>query len=208
MPKVISATANPDKLREISAIFKSLWGEPVEIIARPRELPETIEDGETLEENARLKAKDVFDSISGGELDTLDEPTFIIADDTGLSVDALNGAPGVRSARFAGENATYADNVAKLLAELGDEVNRAAHFSTVIVALFLDGLELVTGGSIEGKILTEPRGNGGFGYDCIFEPTEGGGKTFAEMTAAEKDNLSHRARAINSLREILEQFKD
>lgn len=214
MTRVISATSNPDKLREISAIFKTLWGESVEIIPRPKEIPDTIEDGETLEENALIKAYDVLNNLTGTEIagtagivESSEEPIFIIADDTGLVVEALDGAPGVRSARFAGENATYEDNISKLLADLGDEENRKAHFVTVIVALFLDGLELVTSGKIVGSIVTEPKGNGGFGYDSIFLPDEGNGKTFAEMAQSEKDALSHRSRAIFSLQEILEQFK-
>ena len=207
MPRVISATSNPDKLKEIENIFDSLWGEKVKIISRPKDLPESIESGETFEENALIKAYDVLNGIIGTDLYISKEPIFIMADDTGLSVEALDGAPGIFSARFAGENSTYEENVSKLLKDLKHSENRRAHFTTVIAALFLDGLELVTSGVVIGTILTEPRGDGGFGYDSVFLPDEGEGKTFAEMTQKEKDKLSHRARAIFSLQEILEQLK-
>src|SRR5213076_1747832 len=118
-----------------------------------------------------------------------------------LDVDALGGAPGVRSARFAGENATYADNVAKLLAVLGDvpAAERTARFATVAVARFPDGREVAAIGTVEGLIAPEPRGHGGFGYDPVFVPVEGDGRTFAEMSAAEKHTVSHRGRAFRTL---------
>jgi XTP/dITP diphosphohydrolase len=142
-------------------------------------------------ENARIKARGVGDALG----------LLAVADDTGLEIDALDGAPGVRAARYAGENATYADNVAKALAELEGvpPLRRTARFATVVVARTPSGEELIVRGEIEGLIATEPRGTGGFGYDSIFEPIEGDGRTFAEMSADEKHALSHRGRALRAL---------
>jgi XTP/dITP diphosphohydrolase len=145
----------------------------------------------TLEDNARLKAV------------ALCEATGLpaIADDTGLEVDALGGAPGVHSARFAGQHATYAENVAELLARLGDvpSARRTARFVTVALAHFPDGHEVVAFGDVEGIIAEDARGVEGFGYDPVFVPSEGDGRTFAQMSAAEKQELSHRGRAFRTL---------
>jgi XTP/dITP diphosphohydrolase len=124
-----------------------------------------------------------------------------IADDTGLEVDALEGAPGVYSARYAGPSATYDDNVAKLLRELEGvyPALRTARFATVALAYWPDGRELVERGEVEGVITAAPGGVNGFGYDPVFVPTEGDGRTFAQMSAAEKHALSHRGRAFASL---------
>jgi XTP/dITP diphosphohydrolase len=124
-----------------------------------------------------------------------------IADDTGLEVDALGGAPGVYSARFAGPDATYADNVARLLERLAgvEPRNRTARFSTVAVAHWPDGREVAAIGEVDGTIAEAPRGSQGFGYDPVFVPAEGDGRTFAEMAAAEKHALSHRGRAFRTL---------
>ncbi len=162
---------------------------------RPAELPDVVEDADTLEGNARLKAVAVGQAVG--------EPA--VADDTGLEVDALDGAPGVYTARFAGEGATYADNVAKLLAEL-DGVSaelRGARFRTVALAWFPDGTEVVAEGVVDGAISTEARGAGGFGYDPVFIPAEGDGRTFAEMTPEEKHAVSHRGRAFRALAALL-----
>src|SRR5579885_2901846 len=122
--------------------------------------------------------------------------TAAVADDTGLEVDALGGAPGVYAARYAGEDATYADNVAKLLRELGALGDgggaRRARFRTVALVAFPDGSEVWADGAVDGTIAAAPRGDRGFGYDPVFEPDESGGRTFAEMNAAEKDAMSHR----------------
>jgi XTP/dITP diphosphohydrolase len=184
----VLATANPDKAAEITAI---LSGAGVEVVARPADVAEVEETGDTLEENALLKAVAV--SAATGR------PA--IADDTGLAVDALGGAPGVWSARYAGEGATYADNVAKLLAELEGVAPsaRTARFETVALAAYPDGTEVVAVGAVEGVITMAPRGAGGFGYDPVFVPVEGGGRTFAEMSAEEKHALSHRGRAFREL---------
>jgi XTP/dITP diphosphohydrolase len=180
------ATANPDKAREISDLLSSH-----QLLPRPASVPEISETGTTLSENALLKAR-VLVAATG-------EPA--VADDTGLEVDALDGAPGLYSARFAGEHASYADNVAKLLRAL-DGVppgRRGARFRTVAVAAWPGGRHEEAEGIVAGTIALTPRGHGGFGYDPIFVPDEGDGRTFAEMTAGEKHAISHRGRAFISL---------
>jgi XTP/dITP diphosphohydrolase len=187
----ILATANPDKAREIAQIL----GDTVSLLPRPPEVPEVEETGDTLIDNARLKARAL---VAATGLPAL-------ADDTGLEVAALGGAPGVYSARYAGPGATYADNVAKLLAELqGKEgaVARRARFTTAAVATWPDGRELVAEGAVDGWIAPVPAGAGGFGYDPVFIPEEGDGRTFAQLVdenPAAKHRLSHRARAFRAL---------
>jgi XTP/dITP diphosphohydrolase len=183
-PRFVLATANPDKTREIQEIL----GDGVELLARPPEVPDVDETGETLEDNARLKARALVEATG----------VAAIADDTGLEVDALGGAPGVYSARYAGEGATYADNVAKLLDALAGRSDRSARFRTVAIAMWPDGSEIVAEGSVEGTIAREASGNGGFGYDPIFVPG-GAAMTFAEMTSEAKHAVSHRGRAFRAL---------
>jgi XTP/dITP diphosphohydrolase len=186
----VLATANPDKAQEIAEVLAEA-APGLELVSRPPEVADVDEVGETLEDNARMKAI----ALSAAT----DMP--VVADDTGLHVDALDGAPGVHSARYAGEHATYADNVAKLLDAL-DALpleRRGARFATVAVARWPDGLEVAALGEIEGVITTMARGEGGFGYDPVFVPLEGDGRTFGEMTADEKHALSHRARAFRTL---------
>ncbi len=190
----VLATANPDKAREIVAIVYAVAGDAVELRPRPAEVPDVEETGDTLEENARLKAQALVDATG----------LAAIADDTGLEVDALGGAPGVHSARFAGPEASYDDNVAKLLLELDSvllsgDAGRRARFRTVAVACFPDGGEIVAHGVVEGVIATERRGSGGFGYDPVFVPDGGDGRTYAEMSLAEKSALSHRGKAFRAL---------
>jgi len=188
--KLVLATANPDKAAEIGAVLRDA-GLDLELVARPDDVPEVEETGTTLEDNARLKAV------------ALCEATGLpaVADDTGLEVDALGGAPGVHSARYAGEDVTYADNVAKLLREVAgvDAPARTARFSTVAIARWPDGREVAAIGEVEGVIAAEARGEGGFGYDPVFVPVEGDGRTFAEMSAEEKHRVSHRGRAFRTL---------
>jgi XTP/dITP diphosphohydrolase len=169
----------------------------VEQLVKLDEAPDVEETGSTLEENARIKARGVGDALD----------LLAVADDTGLEIDELDGAPGVRAARYAGEHATYAENVAKVLAGLDGvpPLRRTARFATVVVARTPGGDELVVRGEVEGLIAPEPRGSGGFGYDSVFEPLEGHGRTFAEMTADEKHALSHRGRA---LRALVARFKE
>jgi XTP/dITP diphosphohydrolase len=188
--KLVLATANPDKAEEIRAVLRDA-GVDVELVARPAHVPEVDETGDTLEENARLKALALCAATG----------LPAIADDTGLAVDALDGAPGVYSARFAGEDATYADNVEKLVGMLRDvpAPARTARFTTVALAHWPDGREVAAIGDVEGVIADDPRGSEGFGYDPVFVPVEGDGRTFAEMSADEKHRVSHRGRAFRTL---------
>lgn len=192
MTAFVLATANPDKAAEIAAIV----GDAVVLLPRPVEVPDVEETGATLVDNARIKARALVEATG--------QPA--IADDTGLEVEALGGAPGVRSARYAGEHATYEDNVAKLLGALSTsaaEGGRRARFVTVAVAAWPAGEELVAEGVVEGAIGVTPRGTSGFGYDPVFVPDEGDGRTFAEMAPSDKHLLSHRGRAFRSLVEML-----
>jgi XTP/dITP diphosphohydrolase len=184
----VLATGNPDKRAEIAAILAGVLGPGVVLEAVDTGAEET---GTTLEENARIKAVAACSATGRAA----------IADDTGLEVDALGGAPGVHSARFAGPGASYAANVAKLLRELDgvEPARRRARFATVALARYPDGREIVARGVVEGAITTEARGVGGFGYDPVFAPDEGGGRTFAEMSAADKHRISHRGRAFRAL---------
>lgn len=187
MSQYVLATANPDKTREISAILEGL-----ELLPRPTDVPDVDETGDTLVANARLKAQALVDATG--------KPA--IADDTGLEVDALGGAPGVYSARYAGENATYEDNQNKLLAALSQENVRTARFRTVAILVRPDGSEVVAEGAVEG-VICRSRAGEGWGYDPVFVPLEGDGRTFAEMSGAEKNSISHRGRAFRLLRELI-----
>jgi len=185
--RVVLASANPDKAAEIAAIL----GAAVDLVPRPPEVPDVVEDGDSLLANARLKALAIVEATGEASL----------ADDTGLEVDALDGAPGVHSARFASEDATYQDNVDHLLASLDGvpAVDRTARFRTVALLRRPDGSEVVVEGTVEGHITTAPRGDAGFGYDPVFAPDDAGGRTFAEMSADEKHTISHRGRAFRSM---------
>jgi XTP/dITP diphosphohydrolase len=197
--KFVLATANPDKAREIVTLLAQAAPD-VDLAGRPADLPDVEEIGDTLEDNARMKAVALCAAT--------DLPA--IADDTGLHVDALGGAPGVHTARYAGEDATYADNVAKLLRELdGIPVEqRTARFATVAIARWPDGLEVAALGEVEGVITTGARGEGGFGYDPVFVPLDGDGRTFAEMSEEEKHAHSHRARAFGTLAQGLRVIQE
>ena len=189
LPRLVCGSANPDKVAEIAAVLDGL----VELEPRPVGLGDVVEDAPDLEGNARLKAVAVC-AAAGAPA---------VSDDTGLEVEALDGAPGVYSARYAGEHATYADNVDKVLAELSRRgarttAQRRARFRTVVMVVWPDGRELQVEGSVEGHIGLEPVGEGGFGYDPVFVPDEGGGRTFAEM-GDEKHEISHRGRALRAL---------
>jgi XTP/dITP diphosphohydrolase len=193
--ELVAATANPDKAAEIAAIL-AMAGD-VELLPRPASVKEVAETGDSLLANARLKAQAIAEATS--------RPA--VADDTGLEVDALGGAPGVWSARYAGKGATYADNVTKLLGDLAALPDggggRRARFRTVALVTFPDGGEIWCEGTVEGRIASEPRGDGGFGYDPVFVPDEGDGRTFAEMAAVDKHAISHRGRAFRALAEVL-----
>ena len=181
---VVAATANPAKLAEIGDIL----GAAIDLLPRPADIPDVVEDAPTLEGNALLKARAIHAATGSPAL----------ADDTGLEVDALDGAPGVRSARFAGEQATDADNVALLLERLDGVDGRTARFRTVAALVDHDG-ERTWSGTCEGAIATAPRGAGGFGYDPVFVPAAGDGRTFAEMSPAEKHAISHRGEAFRAV---------
>ena len=189
---LVLATHNPDKQAEMNAVLSDLGLDVIGLDQYP-EIDDIPENGNTLLENALIKARAVH----------LKTGFPALADDTGLEVDALHGAPGVYSARFAGEDATYQDNVKKLLSVMAgvSRQNRTARFRTV-VALIDSDTELWTEGIIEGLITREQRGAGGFGYDPIFEAADTG-KTFSEMSAAQKNEISHRARALQKMRKKL-----
>ncbi len=178
------ASKNPDKISEIESILgqSDLVGE----IVRGLDWPEVDETGTTLEDNALLKGRAVVEAVG----------LPVLADDTGLEVRALDGAPGVHTGRFAGPTATYADNVTKLLEELSDVTDRRATFRSVVALVFPDGVEILAEGRLEGTISREPSGVGGFGYDPVFEVD---GRTLSEMGVAEKNQMSHRAKAIRAL---------
>jgi XTP/dITP diphosphohydrolase len=188
--ELVLATANPDKAAEIRAILADAG---IAVVDRPEGVPEVEETGETLLDNARLKAVALREATGRSS----------VADDTGLEVVALGGAPGVYSARYAGPGASYAENVTKLLLELRTSGSRRARFVAVAFVSFRDGSELWTRGVVDGEIAEQPRGSGGFGYDPVFVPNEGGGRTFAEMAETEKHAFSHRGQAFRALAALL-----
>lgn len=191
MLRVACASANPHKVAEII----DLMGGVVDLMPRPQHLADVVEDADTLLGNARLKAVAV---CAATQLPAL-------ADDTGLEVDALDGAPGVITARFAGEGATDAQNRQKMLVQLEgkDAAHRSARFRTVALLRFPDGREIVAHGVCEGSIALHEIGDRGFGYDALFIPADGDGRTFAQMTIEEKHELSHRGRAFRALAKLL-----
>lgn len=201
----ILASQNKNKIKEINAILEK-YDMPV-ISRDDAGLPkdDVEETGTTFEENSLLKAQTIRDMIvDGGFSEYMDSP--VVADDSGLMVDALDGAPGVYSARYAGENCTYADNNAKLLNALQGvpEAEKTACFVTVITMIFPDGKKIVARGECHGHITTELRGEGGFGYDPVFIP-EGYDKSFAELGTDFKNTISHRAKALAELERILSE---
>lgn len=198
MKRIIIASQNKHKIEEIEAITKKFG---MTIVSRnDAGIPdvEVVEDGETFEENSYKKAHEIM-KLSG---------EMTIADDSGLMVDALDGAPGVYSARFSGEGATDKSNNEKLLALLADTPyeKRTAKFVSVITMIYPDGDKIVARGECPGHIITEERGEGGFGYDPLFVP-DGYDMTFAELGSEEKNRISHRARALAELESQLEARK-
>lgn len=185
LPRLVCASANPDKVAEIEAILRGV----VDLVPRPADVPDVVEDADTLEGNARLKAVAICEATG----------LAAVADDTGLEVDALDGAPGVHSARWSGEGCSYADNRTKLLLELDGIVDRRASFRTCVIVRRPDGSEIVVDGRCAGTITEVERGERGFGYDAVFVPDNGDGRTFAQMTEAEKHAVSHRGRAFQNL---------
>lgn len=195
--KIVLSSGNKHKISEIKDILKDM---PYEIISKNDlgyEEFDVEEDGDTLEKNAFKKAEELHKLIKG----------IVIADDTGLFVDALNGEPGVYSARYAGEHCSYKDNNILLLKKLKDVPleKRTAYFKTVIAVVFEDGSKITAEGTVNGKIDFEERGQNGFGYDPLFIVEETG-ETFAEMSDEEKNKISHRARALMNLKKKLEDL--
>lgn len=188
MLRAVCASANPNKVAEIFDLMDGI----IDLQPRPIDLADVVEDADTLVGNARLKAIAVCVATGMPAL----------ADDTGLEVDALDGAPGVRTARFAGEHATDADNRQKILREvLGKE--RSCRFRTVALLRFPDGRELIAEGVCEGKLSQEEIGDRGFGYDPLFIAADGDGRTFAQMSVEDKHLLSHRGEAFRALAKML-----
>ena len=187
MTSFVLATANAHKAEEMRAVLSPLG---IELGDRPEEVAEVEETGTTLEENALLKARAIA-RVTG---------RAAIADDTGLFVDALDGSPGVRSARYAGEDASYDDNVTRLLEELADvPAPRTARFTTVVAVAYPDGTTFCVEGALAGVISEARHGDQGFGYDPVFVPDDADGRTLAQLSAREKNELSHRGRALRAL---------
>jgi len=184
MMKLVIATRNPNKLEEIRAIFQINSLEIIDLRSYP-ELAPTEEDGATFEENAIKKAREA--ALATGE--------WVLADDSGLAVEALHGEPGVFSARYAGEPSDYRANNAKLLDALAGQTNRAAVFHCVIALSSPDGTARTVQGICRGTITNTPSGTRGFGYDPLFVP-EGNTRTFAQLDAEHKNAISHRAVAL------------
>lgn len=195
--KIILSSGNKHKVSEIKGILKDM---PFEVISKD-DLGyynfDVEEDGTTLEENALKKAKELHKLTKG----------IVIADDTGLFTDALNGEPGVYSARYAGEPASDKNNRVLLLKKLENIPfeKRTAYFKTIIAIIFEDGSKMTAEGKVDGTIGFEEKGENGFGYDSLFI-VENTGRTFAEMTDDEKNKISHRARALQNLKKSLEEY--
>ena len=191
---LLVATHNPDKSRELQSLLEGLRVDVTDLRAYPQ-CPDVEEDGTTLEANAIKKAESAHAHTG----------LPVIADDTGLFVDYLDGSPGVYSARYAGENATYRDNVRKLLRKLTQvpKRRRSARFICVI-AFVVNGKHSIFTGTVEGEITFETRGSNGFGYDPIFLPA-GLHKTFAELDPGEKNLISHRGRALAQFVEFIQR---
>ncbi len=197
MRTILLATGNQDKAKEL----KAMLGDDFEVLTM-KDLGiqlEIIEDGLTYEANALIKVRALKPYVK-------DKALIIMGDDSGLSVDCLNGDPGIYSARYAGENVSYRDNNKKLLKAMANvpEANRGAAFITAIAMILPDGRELTCEGLVRGKIAFDYCGEGGFGYDPLFIH-EASGRCYGDMTKAEKNSLSHRAAAVEKARQLLNQ---
>ncbi|QCT73689.1 XTP/dITP diphosphatase [Eubacterium maltosivorans] len=199
MKTIVLATGNKDKAREIKAMLdhkfevKTMKDMGIDI--------EIIEDGDTFEDNALIKVRAIQPFVKDSEM-------IIMGDDSGLSVDALDGAPGIYSARYAGEDVTYRDNNEKLLKAMKDvpEEKRGAEFVSAIAMILPDGQELTVRGTVRGRIAFDFMGEEGFGYDPLFIVEETG-KSYAQMAPEEKNDISHRARAVARAKQILEKYQ-
>ncbi|PCG18771.1 RdgB/HAM1 family non-canonical purine NTP pyrophosphatase [Brachyspira sp. G79] len=188
--KLVIATANKHKLKEIESIFK---GSVIkEILPMPSGIGEIIEDGNTFMENSIIKAKAVYNFTKFPSL----------ADDSGLCVNALDGRPGIFSARYGGENLGYMEKMQMLLEELKNKDDRSAYFITSAICVLDDNYYIAVEGRVDGIIIENPRGFDGFGYDPIFQP-DGYNVTYAEMNLEEKNSMSHRSLAMNKMKNIL-----
>lgn len=190
--RIWCASANPHKVAEISRLLPG----GVELMPRPAEVGDVDEDAPSLEGNAVLKGVEIANHVHG----------WAMADDTGLEVAALAGEPGVRSARFAGEPPDDAANRALLLERMKGAADRSAVFRTVVALVDDRGEMHLLRGECRGRIAEAERGDGGFGYDALFVPDDGDGRTFAEMSAEEKDAVSHRSRALAQLPNLIDRI--
>lgn len=186
--RLVVASQNPDKVKEVEEVL-GLLAEPPEIV-RGLVWDEVEETAPTLEGNALLKARAVV--VATG--------LPALSDDTGLEIDALGGAPGVHTGRYAGDDASYDDNIAKVLSALDGVTERAARFRTVVALVTPEGEEVTAEGVLEGSIGTERRGDNGFGYDPVFVVDH---RTLAEISSDEKHTISHRGKALRALVELL-----
>ncbi|PTY39820.1 RdgB/HAM1 family non-canonical purine NTP pyrophosphatase [Brachyspira hampsonii] len=190
LDKLVIATSNKHKLKEIESIFK---GSVIkEILSMPSDIGEIIEDGNTFIENSLIKAKAVYYHTKLPSL----------ADDSGLCVNALEGKPGIYSARYGGESLGYKEKMQMLLDELKDKKDKTAYFVTSAVCVLDDNYYIAVEGRVNGKIIENPRGFEGFGYDPIFQP-DGYNITYAEMSLEEKNSMSHRSLAMKKMKDIL-----
>ena len=189
LEQVVLASKNVDKIAELEAVL--LAAGVADEVVRGLEWPDVVEDADTLEGNALKKAREVCTAVG----------LPAISDDTGLEVASLGGEPGVFTARYAGPDATYDDNVEKMLREMTGMEERSAVFRTAAALVMPDGREVVVEGRLDGVISTERRGSEGFGYDPIFELSDG--RTLAEIPTAEKNGISHRAKAVTALIEAI-----
>lgn len=192
MQRLVVATHNAHKTGEFRAMLAGLFDPVLDLTAFP-EIPQPVEDGKTFEANATIKALHAARRLP---------EALVLADDSGLEVDALHGDPGVQSARYSGPGATDASNRAKLLQELAGNQDRRARFRCVLVLARGEEILQICSGSVEGRIVDAARGSGGFGYDPLFVP-DGHAQTFAELPAEVKHGISHRGRALVKLRDAL-----
>ena len=196
--QIILATSNKGKVKEIRALFEKDEVVPFSEILGPMEIEE---NGETFAENALIKARTIFEKLGRDDV-------IVVSDDSGITVPALGGEPGIFSARYAGEGASDRDNLEKLVAKLKEKgLAEAPAYYTAAIAIVAPGAEYVVHGWMHGKVITTPRGEGGFGYDPMFVP-EGFDKTLGELEPEVKKELSHRSKALKLAQPIIEMLKE